>query len=88
MTEPERRITDHSAHQRIDRIESVVEKHFEDHARFETALEANTELTQTIADNTSELVMLVKGAKIGRKFLLWITPIVVAAIAVLEWLRR
>jgi hypothetical protein len=88
MPEVERRMKDHEAHARIDRIESVVEKHFEDHARFETALEANTALTQTIADNTSELVMLVKGAKIGRRFLVWITPIIVAAIAMWEWMRK
>lgn len=73
-------VHDRRAHDRIDSIEVTMQKHLKDHLRFESALEANTALTKTIADNTSELVALIKGAKVGGKILLWVTP-VIASIA-------
>lgn len=77
---------DRRAHERIDGLEKTLQVHFEEHKRFESALEDNTALTRTIADNTSELVILVSGAKWGRKFIVWITPIVAAIIAIWTWL--
>lgn len=79
---------DRRAHERIDGLENALQIHFEEHKRFESALEDNTALTRTIAENTSELVILVSGAKWGRKFIVWATPIAAAAIAGWEWLKR
>ena len=77
---------DRRAHERIDGLENTLQAHFEEHNKFERALEDNTALTRTIAENTSELVILVSGAKWWRKFIVWITPIVAAIIAVWTWL--
>lgn len=77
---------DRRAHARIDGLETTLREHFKEHRRFEKALEENTKMTRTIADNTSELVALVKGAKAGRKFLVWVTPIVAAVMAAWAWL--
>ncbi len=77
---------DRRAHERIDGLEKTLQTHFKEHEKFEKALEDNTDLTRTIADNTGELVDLIKGAKAGRKFLLWITPIVAAFMALWAWL--
>lgn len=76
------------AHKRIDGLETIVRKHFEDHARFETALLENTAMTKTIAENTSELVTLVKGAKGLRSFAVWLTPLILAGAAIIAWIRN
>jgi len=44
------------------------------------ALHENTMLTKQIADNTTELVELFKGAKLFRKFFLWASPFIAAII--------
>jgi len=77
---------DRRAHERIDGMEKTLTNHFEEHRKFEKALEDNTDLTRAIADNTSELVTLVRGAKVGRKFIVWVTPIVAALMALWAWL--
>jgi hypothetical protein len=41
----------------------------------ETGMVENTEITKRVEANTSELVILVKGAKGLRAFLMWVTPI-------------
>lgn len=76
---------DQRAHVRIDGLEKTLKTHFEEHRKFEKALEDNTDLTRTIADNTGELVDLIKGAKAGRKFILWIAPVVAALMAAWAW---
>jgi hypothetical protein len=76
---------DRRAHERIDGLEKSMSDHLGDHLRFETALADNTALTRTIAENTSELVILVKGAKWGRRFIVWATPIVAAFMALWAW---
>ena len=43
--------------------------------RFEASLNANTLATQQVAENTTEIVQLIKGAKTFRSFLLWVAPI-------------
>jgi hypothetical protein len=66
---------DRRAHVRINSIEARLDT-------FERKLDANTAATQTIAENTTEIVTLIKGAKGLRNFLLWVTPIA-AAVALL-----
>ena len=69
---------DRRAHERIDDLESTLQKHIQDHAQFKIALEENTKITQTVADNTSELVTLIRGAKGFRAFIVWVTPVALA----------
>ena len=80
-------IEDRRAHDRIDTIEEIVKKHIEGHTKFEAAIEHNTRLTQSIAENTAELVSLVRGAKGLRSFLVWAAPVVVALAGLLAWLK-
>ena len=72
---------DEHAHERIAAIEVRL-------LTFETNLTQNTELTKTIAANTTELVALVKGVKVGRKFLLWVSPIIIAAVSILAYIKE
>jgi len=78
---------DKRAHERLDGLEQVIKNHIEAHAVFEKAITENTILTREIADNTSEMVALFKGVKGLRTFVVWGTPIVVAYLAVLAYLR-
>jgi len=71
---------DRRAHDRLDDMERRLTK-------FEANLRINTELTRTIASNTTELVSLVKGAKGLRKFVVWAAPIVAAAIAIWAYIK-
>ncbi len=71
---------DKRAHERITGLEEVVTKHLESHVKFEASI-------QTIADNTSELVTLVKGAKGLQKFILWAMPFAVAGGALWAWIK-
>lgn len=80
-------IEDRRAHERIDHIEIEMEKHRVEHARFEQSLTENTRITQTIADNTSELVQIVKGAKGLRSFVIWASPIAAAITVTWAYLR-
>lgn len=77
------------AHERINdltgkflALEETFTGHIKSHETLEAALAKNTEMTQTIADNTTELVQLVKGAKGLRALIVWATPVVIAAAAV------
>ena len=72
---------DRRAHDRIDTLEETVKAHIEGHVKFEKALAENTILTQQIANNTAEIVDLVKGAKGLRTFVVWAAPIVAASLA-------
>lgn len=76
---------DKLAHIRIDSLEDIMRGHLKEHRKFEIALEENTRMTKTIADNTSELVDLIKGAKVGRKFILWLAPVAAAFMAAWAW---
>lgn len=80
------------AHQRIDTLEAR-------QAALESAIEENTLLTKQIADNTAELVTIMKGAKaishtalwsagMLRKVALWASPVAVVAGVIYEWLRK
>lgn len=65
---------DRRAHVRISNLEERLNI-------FEKKLDINTAATQTIAENTTEIVSLIKGAKGLRSFVVWATPIA-AAVAV------
>jgi len=71
---------DRRAHDRLDEMDRRLTK-------FEANLRINTELTRTIAANTTELVDLVKGAKGLRKFVIWVTPIVAAVLALWAYIK-
>jgi len=71
---------DRRAHDRLDEMDRRLTK-------FESNLRLNTELTRTIAANTTELVALVKGAKGLRKFVVWAAPVVAAAIALWAYIK-
>jgi len=72
---------DRRAHDRITTLEETVEKHLEDHVTFEASL-------QTIAENTSELVELVRGAKGLRSFIIWAAPIAAFLAAAVAYIRN
>lgn len=78
---------DRRAHERLDTLEDVVKSHIDSHAKFESALEHNTMLTKEIADNTKELVTLVRGAKGLRTFVVWAAPIAAALAAAWSWVE-
>jgi hypothetical protein len=78
---------DRRAHERIDSLEKTVKDHLEDHSLVVKRLDE-------ISENTSELVMLVKGVKGVRGFVLWLAPMVAALTVVgaamagaLHWMR-
>jgi hypothetical protein len=71
---------DRRAHVRISSIEVRLDS-------FEKKLDANTLATQTIADNTTELVKIIKGAKGLRELLVWLAPIFTAIAAIYVWIR-
>ena len=74
-------------HERLTVVEQWVDKHEQRHCEFEEALRHNTELTKTIATNTTELVAIVKGAKGLRSLIVWLAPIFVILAAALAYLR-
>ena len=72
---------DRRAHERITTLEDVVKKHIEEHATFEASL-------NRIAENTSELVEMVRGAKGLRSFVIWAAPIAAAIAAIWAWAKQ
>lgn len=78
-------ILDKRAHKRIDGLEDAVRDHLKEHTKFELALEENTRMTKAIAENIGEIVDLIKGAKAGRKFILWLAPLVATLLATWAW---
>ena len=80
-------IHDPHAHARIDKLEKSVEGLYEEHRELKSALDRNTDLTQQIADNTSEIVSLVKGFKGLRTLIVWLSPVVVAWVAFTQYLQ-
>lgn len=81
-------IEDRRAHDRIEKLEIVVQNHLIEHGRFEADLAKNTKLTQEIADNTGELVSLFKGIKGFRALVLWGAPIIAVFAAAIAYLRE
>ena len=73
---------DQRAHERITSLENAMNNHMVEHSRFEKSIEDNTRLTQEIADNTSELVALFRGAKGMRTFVRFIWPFMLVVAAV------
>lgn len=74
----EDKLEDH--HRRITDLSVASEKHTQ-------ALHENTLLTKQIVDNTGELVELFKGAKLFRKFMLWVSPLIAVLYAFYAWLK-
>lgn len=64
--------------ERLDRHEQRI-------ADLQESLHENTALTRQIADNTSELVELFKGAKMFRKFVLWAGPLIALFWSAYQW---
>jgi len=75
---------DRRAHERIDDLSEVVKKHLEEHTKFEEKLDTAVANTQIVANNTSELVELFRGAKGIRKLVVFSWPflLVMAALIV------
>ncbi len=78
---------DESAHRKIGEVKSMLSQHLVEHSRFEKELADNTTMTRNIARDTGELVTLVRGAKAGRKFIVWVTPILAAGLAGWAWFK-
>jgi len=68
-------------HERLETLESIVKGHLNEHKKFEESL-------KTIADNTSELVEMVRGAKGLRSFVIWAAPIAAALAAFWTWMKN
>lgn len=79
---------DRRAHDRIDKLDDIVQTHLTEHSKFESDLQKNTALTQEIANNTSELVALFKGIKGFRTLVIWGAPIVAAFAALIVYIRE
>lgn len=71
---------DRRAHDRITSLEDVVEKHIQEHTKFETSL-------KNIEANTAELVELVRGAKGIRQLIVWAAPLVAFFVALYAWVK-
>lgn len=79
---------DRRAHERITNLEGALERHLEEHSLLEDSLKENTRLTQEVANNTSELVALVKGLRGLRAFFFWVAPIVAVWAAVMTYFKK
>lgn len=82
------------AHARIDELthrfsdlEGTLSDHITQHRDLEAALAKNTEMTQTIADNTTEIVQIIKGAKGLRSLIIWVTPVIIAVGAMWAFIK-
>lgn len=78
---------DHRAHERIDSLEKVMSEHIGRHSELVKSIQENTAMTKTISENTAELVVLVKGVKGIRSFVLWLAPFMAAVWAGWTWLK-
>lgn len=85
---------DDTAHRRIDHVEKTLDTHFQHITKLEEAialntssLAKNTELTQEIANNTSELVSIIKGVKGIRQLVVWLAPVILLVIAVVTYFK-
>lgn len=78
---------DRRAHIRIDHLEAALSQHVEDQKLLEDAIRSNTELTQEIARNTTEIVTLFRGAKAVRTLVLWWAPIAAGVAATIAWFK-
>lgn len=85
---------DELAHKRINNVEKTLDTHFKQITTLERAIEQNTsslakntELTQEIANNTAEMVSLIKGVKGLRQLVVWLSPVVILAFAVITYFK-
>lgn len=65
---------------------NVLDHHDRRLSDLSASLHENTQLTKQIADNTSELVELFRGAKLFRKFILWASPVIVLFYGAYQWI--
>lgn len=82
------------AHRRLDDLEIQVNSHaeqinvlVENISETNRSVHENTRITQEVANNTAELVELFKGAKVFRKFLLGVAPVIAVLYAVYAWIK-
>ena len=79
---------DEYAHKRIDGLESTIDAMFERQQLISASLQKNTELTQEVVKNTSDMVSLMNGAKVLRSLLLWMVGVSGAVFAIVEIFHR
>ena len=81
-----------NAHKRIDGIEKQVNSHGEQIKALSMSLKENTDslhentmLTKQIADNTEEMVFLIKGSKVFSRLFLTVASIAGALYGLYSW---
>ena len=79
--------SDRRAHARINDLTGKFLAHLENHHKFEEELAKNTEITKQIASNTAEIVVIIKGAKGVRSFIVWATPVATTVLAIWAYLH-
>ena len=79
--------SDRRAHKRINDLTGKFLAHLEQHHVFEAELKRNTEITEKIEKNTADIVVIIKGAKGLRGFIVWATPVVTTIIAVWAYIK-
>lgn len=78
---------DRRAHDRLDSVETTLDKHIKEHSKFERALSENVKQTTQIAANTAELVTIFRNVKGIRTFVVWATPIAIAIGALMLFIK-
>lgn len=83
MLNREQPVNSETYHKRIAEVEATLVIHSELHNEhkeninsLKSSIHENTELTRRIADNTSEIVDLFKGAKLVKKLIIFSAPVV------------
>ena len=87
-------IKDNLAHQRIDKVEETLNNHYEMITSLKGALDENTSclhentrITQDIANNTSEIVSIIRGVKGFRKLIMFLSPIIIAVMGAIAYIK-
>lgn len=78
-----RRISDTEIMERIERVESSVERNAEEHAAIAAELAKVSEQTRSVANNTAEIVTLFRGVASLRSLVLFMAPLATAVVGVL-----
>lgn len=89
---------DETAHLRITNVESRLDLHFELIEKLQegiqtntSSLAENTRLTQEVATNTGEIVLLLKGGKVLGKLVVWLSTVagsIAALWAIVKYILR
>lgn len=76
------------AHERLDKLEIIVNNHTEALENLGTSITENTVLTKQIADNADEIVSLFKGSKVLYKIIIGAASLVGLLYAFAEWVHK